>query len=131
MMALSIAIERAGVRPRRLREAPRGLRVEIGALYATPGALAALVVARGHGKPYSVQQALEAQERMSLVAPFLARHVAGDWGDVSTEDARANELALIGGERILSAYRLVNGERIWIIAEADRSSTTVLLPDEY
>ncbi|WP_459568891.1 hypothetical protein [Cupriavidus sp. 8B] len=63
-------------------------------------------------------------------APLLARHVHGDWGLVPIEDAQANRFAVDNGLRILSAYE-VAGERIWIITEADRSATTLLLPEEY
>lgn len=68
---------------------------------------------------------------------FVNRHCTGDWGDVCLEDAEANEHALTHGHRIFSAYRLnADGnlsvhQRIWIITEADRSVTTVLLPDDY
>ena len=61
---------------------------------------------------------------------LLARHVAGDWGDVGDGDAICNEDALYRGARVLSAYNVGN-ERIWIITEADRSATTILLPSEY
>lgn len=61
----------------------------------------------------------------------LARHVSGDWGDVPPQDKEENELALKQGFRILSSYRDRHGTRFWIITEADRSVTTVLLPDEY
>ena len=62
--------------------------------------------------------------------PLLARHASGDWGEVPPEDARENELSVRQGFRILSSY-LVGGRRIWIITEADRSSTCLLLPKEY
>lgn len=62
--------------------------------------------------------------------PYLARHVAGDWGDVSEEDAAENEFSVSRPLRILSAYNTPAG-RIWVITEADRSLTTVLLPSEY
>lgn len=62
---------------------------------------------------------------------FVYRHARGDWGDVPPEDARANEDALKIDARILSAYESRAGERVWIITEADRSSTTVLFRDEY
>lgn len=61
---------------------------------------------------------------------LLDRHLAGDWGDVCAEDNHANELALREGSRLLSAYRL-GDVAIWIITEADRSATTLLLPSEY
>ena len=62
---------------------------------------------------------------------FLRRHLAGDWGELDEHDRHENELSLQNGWRILSCYRLRNGTRIWIITEADRSVTTVLLPEEY
>jgi hypothetical protein len=62
---------------------------------------------------------------------FLARHAQGDWGDMDAEDRRLNDEAVKAGERILSAYTLKTGVRVWIITEADRSSTCILLPDEY
>ncbi|MCR9295419.1 MAG: hypothetical protein NXI32_22095 [bacterium] len=62
---------------------------------------------------------------------FLAKHVRGDWGICCPEDAQRNEEALIDGTRIFSAYRANCGSKIWIITEADRSSTMVLLPEEY
>ena len=62
---------------------------------------------------------------------FLQRHIRGDWGDVCGGDGKLNDAAVRTGERILSTYRTTRGERIWIIAEADRSVTTLLLPSEY
>lgn len=62
---------------------------------------------------------------------FLYRHVNGDWGDVPAEDAAANDDALTSGNRIMSAYRMADGTPFWIITEADRSVTTLLLPEEY
>jgi len=62
---------------------------------------------------------------------FLSRHAAGDWGDVSDADREENEFSLAHGFRLLSSYKLRNGTKLWIITEADRSSTTLLLPDEY
>lgn len=63
---------------------------------------------------------------------MLARHVRGDWGDVSAADWAANDAAWDNDdERILSVYSLPNGVEVWIITEADRSSTCVLLPEEY
>jgi uncharacterized protein YbcC (UPF0753/DUF2309 family) len=60
----------------------------------------------------------------------IRRHAAGDWGDVCPEDALANDAAVIEGDRLLSAYG--NGQhRFWVITEADRSITTVLLPEDY
>jgi hypothetical protein len=55
----------------------------------------------------------------------------GDWGDLDEEDRRENERSLEDGCRLLSAYHLRDGTKIWIITEADRSATTLLLPSEY
>jgi len=85
----------------------------IGQLVATPGAIEALADAK--------QSPME----------FVARHIKGDWGEVCDEDRQANEDALRDGERLLSAYRTSKGVKIWVITEADRSSTCVLLPEEY
>lgn len=140
MTRANVVQQRAGHFARRVKEEPRKpgapkasghVRFPTGKLYATPGALSALASARDFGKPYSVQRANEAEDRMSLVLPYVRRHAWGDWGDVSADDAEANERALHRGSRVFSAYALATGERLWIITEADRSSTTVLLPDEY
>ena len=61
----------------------------------------------------------------------LARHQNGDWGDMCEEDKLANENALREGGRLFSAYHAADRTKFWIITEADRSVTTVLLPDEY
>ena len=61
----------------------------------------------------------------------LNRHLAGDWGDVCEEDRAENDFSLEHGYRLLSVYRTEYGVKFWIITEADRSSTTVLLPEEY
>ncbi len=61
----------------------------------------------------------------------LRRHAAGDWGDLCDEDRQENELSLREGFRILSAYRSASGDKFWIITEADRSVTTVLMPEDY
>lgn len=63
--------------------------------------------------------------------PYLARHAMGDWGIVDAEDAQANRSAVRDGGRLLSAYELSTGVKVWIITEADRSTTTILLPSEY
>jgi hypothetical protein len=62
------------------------------------------------------------------LSTFLARHQSGDWGEVDAEDVRENELSLEHGWRLLSAYTLKNGTKIWVITGADRSSTCLLLP---
>jgi hypothetical protein len=84
----------------------------LGRVVATPGALILLVVARAH--PFDL----------------LARHATGDWGDLCAFDRRQNEIALREGYRIFSSYDVPAG-RVWIITEADRSVTTILLPEEY
>ncbi len=61
----------------------------------------------------------------------LTRHAAGDWGDVCEEDRQENELSLREGFRLFSVYQSAAGEKFWVITEADRSATTVLLPEEY
>lgn len=91
---------------------------QIGKVVATPGAVSAL------------------QEAGQSPWEFLALHLAGNWGTVDAEDKAANDNALRDGSRILSAYRLNTGEKIWIITEAEddhghRSATTLILPDEY
>lgn len=62
---------------------------------------------------------------------FVSRHRLGDWGDVDEEDKATNDRAVKEGGRLLSSYRLSNSTAIWIITEADRSVTTILLPEEY
>ncbi len=86
---------------------------DLGRLVATGGALAALEKTR--------QNAVE----------FLARHVTGDWGELPVEDRAENSLSLQHGFRLLSSCRTAAGDKLWVITEADRSSTTLLLPDEY
>ena len=61
----------------------------------------------------------------------LRRHVYGDWGDLDDEDKAENEFSVENGYRILSSYTSSNGIKFWVITEADRSATTVLLPEEY
>jgi hypothetical protein len=61
----------------------------------------------------------------------IQRHQAGDWGEVDEHDHIANERALVQGTRLVSAYRTAGGVRFWLITEADRSVTTVLLPEDY
>lgn len=66
------------------------------------------------------------------VANALLRHFAGDWGNVDADDAAANEAALLHGARVISSYQSHGSDtRFWIVTEADRSKTTVLLPEEY
>jgi len=61
----------------------------------------------------------------------LQRHMIGDWGDVCADDLAANENALVSETRLFSVYQSAGGTKFWIITEADRSSTTVLLPEDY
>ncbi len=84
----------------------------LGEIYASPGAMAFL------------------QEHDLTIYEFLRRHHAGDWGDLDPEDMEANRAALHYGNRLLSSYEISN-QKLWIITEADRGSTTVLLPEEY
>jgi hypothetical protein len=88
-------------------------RFPLGRVLATPGALTALTAAGMHP------------------VALVARHARGDWGDLCAGDRRANERALRDGSRLLSAYRLPGGGKVWIITEADRSTSTLLLPSEY
>lgn len=85
----------------------------LGRLVATPGALQLLTLAQ--------QTPLE----------FLARHSRGDWGECCAEDAIENDFSVKAGFRIFSVYRTRNGKKLWVITEADRSVTTLLLPSEY
>ncbi len=62
---------------------------------------------------------------------LFARHWCGDWGDINPDDAGLNEDAIRDGARVFSVYHLQGGGRVWIITEADRHATTLLLPDEY
>ncbi len=84
---------------------------ELGRIVATPGAL----------------EVLDPEEPITL----LQRHASGDWGEVDGHDRRANNKALKDGTRVLSSYTTSGGEKVWIITEADRSSTCILLPSEY
>ena len=85
----------------------------LGRILATPGALRAL------------------ERANQSAAEFLARHAARDWGELDQEDIAENEYSLAHGFRLLSNYRTATGEKLWIITEADRSVTTLLLPEEY
>lgn len=84
------------------------------------------------GRTLITPGALDALKDAEVTAlPYLQRHASGDWGDVCQEDKDENELSLGEGFRLLSAYFLPDLTKIWIITEADRSATTILLPDEY
>jgi hypothetical protein len=87
---------------------------ELGQVVATPAALKAI---RSSGQTPS---------------QFLRRHINGDWGEqIDGHDLKQNQIALREGGRLLSAYQTRKGDDIWIITEADRSSTCLLLPSEY
>ena len=88
------------------------MKFNLGKVVATPGAI---VLLEQNNQPASL---------------FLARHISGDFGDLDDEDCQANDEAIQYGNRILSSY-ILNGEKLWIITEADRSSTCLLLPREY
>ena len=88
-------------------------RFPLGRIVATPGALDALLMTG------------------QTPAVFLRRHIAGDWGDLDAEDRNENDRSLGDGCRLLSAYTLSTGTRLWVITEADRSATTILLSSEY
>ena len=87
--------------------------VSLGTVVATPGALTAL------------------EEACESSLGYLMRHASRDWGEVPPEDWEENEFSIERDLRVLSAYTLRNGTKIWIITEADRSITTILLPTEY
>jgi hypothetical protein len=85
-----------------------------GQIVATPGALALL------------------QQANKTPLEFVSRHLRGDWGDdLCQDDKTENELSLKQGFRLLSSYKVTESETLWIITEADRSVTTLLLPSEY
>jgi len=84
------------------------------------------------GKLVATPAALEAlEESGQYPTDFLSHHVQGDWGQVDQEDWLLNDQALKDGSRILSVYTTLKGVKIWIITEADRSWTCVLLPEDY
>lgn len=84
------------------------------------------------GQVLATPGALELLRSLKLTPlQFVLRHMGGDWGDVCEEDRQANAEALAHGARVVSVYVLGPTQRLWIITEADRSSTTLLLPEEY
>ena len=89
------------------------IRLPLGQVVATPGALEAL------------------EEAEVQPATLLVRHQRGDWGELDEDDKRLNDEAVTDEGRILSAYVLPTGVKVWIITEWDRSATTFLLPSEY
>ena len=97
----------------RPRPQETSIRLPLGQVVATPGALEAL------------------QEAEVQPATLLVRHQRGDWGELDEDDKRLNDEAVTDEGRILSAYVLPTGVKVWIITEWDRSATTFLLPSEY
>ena len=85
----------------------------MGQIVATPGALQAL------------------EESKETPFGYLKKHVQGDWSEMDKEDQEENRYSVDKYLRVFSAYTLKSGQRIWIITEADRSATTILLPEEY
>jgi hypothetical protein len=84
------------------------------------------------GRIVASRGALEALARAGQDAKvFLERHASGDWGEVDEPDRAENNYSLAHALRILSSYRTAAGDVLWIITGADRSSTRLLLPDEY
>jgi hypothetical protein len=92
---------------------PTGQRFKLGRVSITPAASAALEAAR------------------TPEILVLARHIQCDWSGMTEQDRLQNELALLLGLRVLSSYALPDGKTVWVITEADRSVTTILLPDDY
>ena len=87
--------------------------LKLGQIVITPGALA------------------EITDAGQTPFEFLIPHMHGNWGELSNDDKELNDIAVHQGDRILSAYRTSKGVKIWIITECDRSSTCILLPEEY
>ena len=84
-----------------------------GHIVSTRGALRALIQARIDGRT------------------LVERHLRGDFGELCTDDREQNSLAIQLGARVLSSYLLPTQQKVWVITEADRSVTTLLLPEEY
>lgn len=82
------------------------------------------------GQTVSTRNALDTLHPEDVLAS-IARHHAGDWGELCEEDRQANEQALAHGGRLFSVYHDRNGAKFYIITECDRSATTVLLPEDY
>ena len=82
------------------------------------------------GQIVATSTALKELDQDDILAA-IQRHQAGDWGELPDEDRQENELSLQQGFPLLSAYRSTAGVKFWIITEADRSVTTVLLPEDY
>jgi hypothetical protein len=87
--------------------------IELGNVVATQGAVRVL------------------EENQVNPVVLITAHACGDWGMLCEEDKKANDVAVLTGDRILSAYRMPDGTKVWVITECDRSVTTLLLPSEY
>lgn len=84
------------------------------------------------GKLVATHGAIDMLKELQLSPfDFISRHWQGDWGDLCPADIEANNQALQNGTRLMSAYGVDGGRKLWIITEADRSATTLLLPEEY
>jgi hypothetical protein len=79
----------------------------------------------------NAQQTLQQRGQYHIVATMLGRHALGDWGELDPEDIAANNAALRDGSRLLSAYRFDDSFKVWVITAANRSATTILLPEDY
>lgn len=90
-----------------------GAKFLLGQVVATPGAIAAM------------------EEAGQSPLDFLQRHASGDWGDLDDADKQENEFSLEKTLRLFSAYHTKRDQKLWVITEADRSATTILLPSEY
>lgn len=82
------------------------------------------------GRIVSTPHALEVIPNEDILRAII-RHQSGDWGELKAEDCEANDHAVVHGTRVLSSYRSAKGITFWLITEADRSVTTVLLPEDY
>ena len=91
----------------------RRARLPLGRLLATPAAVDAI------------------QSAGASIFALVNRHACGDWGDLPEADREQNDLSVVAGRRVLSCYPLGGERKVWIITEADRSTTTLLLPEEY
>ncbi|ALS66599.1 MULTISPECIES: hypothetical protein [Pandoraea] len=91
----------------------RRARLPLGRLLATPAAVDAI------------------QSAGASIYALVNRHACGDWGDLPEADREQNDLSVVSGRRVLSCYPLGGELKVWIVTDADRSTTTILLPEEY
>ncbi len=104
---------RKGITMKEFENTPNSGRFPLGRVLATPGAIEVLEASSING------------------VDLLSRHHQGDWGEMSEQDKQENEFSVDKELRIFSSYRISDSEKVWIITEADRSVTTLLLPSEY